>query len=324
MSRIDLSWGESVAVRKEFIECSYVKRIEYLSHNLNSMNYSPFEGDELLLEHTREVIKIQLNRTYRHVVLTNGAAGGCVIAMRAYKMQGREIAVTYQAPYFSLYPSMVKAAGLYHETQCYADPAKSVFLVDSPSNPEGIVRTANRTGMPIIYDAVYGNKVYSIMNQVIPHDVLVGSYSKLTGLNGIRIGWIATDDDLLYERIKELVAAEYCGLSVPSMNILNNILPHYDWSRFHERANNSLDDNRTQWQKLEKFFGDAKVSENGMFFWGPMDNKAKELFTKAGIIWTSSKKLGTFGDTHGRFNIGQSNELIKEAVKTVLKTDRIK
>lgn len=324
--KIDLTWGESVAVREQFIR--QVDPFNLIAKNrsdLANLNYSPFEGDPELLVNTKILIERQYGKKYRHIILTNGAAGGCVIAMRAYQKQGFKSVITYKAPYFSLYPGMIQAAGL---TQVHIYPElaiRPIALVDSPSNPLGIVREA-QTGMfefPIIWDAVYANNVYMKTNVNIPHDVLVGSYSKLTGLNGVRIGWIATDDTWIFERIKDLVTSEYCGLSVPSMQLLNECLERFDWATFERNARFALDTNREEWAKLEKYFQGEPVSENGMFFYGPMDNKCKELFEKANVLWTPGSKLGD-DDAFGRFNIGQSLSNIKNAVAQVIKIDTIR
>lgn len=325
-NKIDLQWGESAAIRHEFIK--QVDPFNLIAKNksdLSSLNYSPFEGDIELLANTRNVIERQNGKRYKHVILTNGAAGGCVIAMRAYAKQGFKTVITHEAPYFSLYPGMIQAAGL---AQTFTFPelaVKPIALVDSPSNPLGLIRHApdSMYEIPIIWDAVYANNIYTKVNVQIPHDVLVGSYSKLTGLNGVRIGWIATDDTLLFERIKDLVAAEYCGLSVPSMQLLNECLERFNWEAFERNARQALDFNREEWSKLNKFFCGTQVPENGMFSYVPMDKKCKELFEKAQILWTPGSKLGDI-DAFGRFNIGQSLNNIKNAVAQVLKIDTIR
>ncbi len=89
-------------------------------------------------------------------------------------------------------------------------------------------------------------------------------------------------------------------------------------------ANIYLNCNREEWSKLEKFFGDTPVSPIGMFYYGPMDETCKKLMNKAGIHWTPGPQMGTFHDNHGRFNIGQDNKLIRDAVKAVLKADKSK
>lgn len=325
--KIDLTWGDSVAIRENFLK-NVQGFGEYnpvlFGHDLANLNYPPFEGDPILIEHTRQVIKRQVNREYKHVILTNGAAGACAITLRAYQLQGKAIALTYEPPYFSLYPSIIKAAGLTHQTEVNGiDHLRAVHLVDSPSNPDGVIRDGDSDLLPVIWDAVYGNRICARFNRTIPHDVLVGSYSKLTGLNGIRIGWIATNDTLLFERIKELVTAEYCGLSVPSILILNQVLPGYDWESFEKGSLASLDQNRTEWQKLEKFFNYKPVADNGMFYYAAMDKHCQDLFNKAGVMWRPGSRMGTTDD-FGRFNIGQSCDLIRQAVALVLKEDRTK
>jgi aspartate/methionine/tyrosine aminotransferase len=178
-------------------------------------------------------------------------------------------------------------------------------------------------GLPVILDAVYLNQVY--MNPIsvnhIPHDVLVGSYSKLLGINGIRLGYMATNDDQLAAKMSELVTAEYCGLSMTSQDLLIDILPSFDWHQFYPYARFKLDLNREQFQKIEKFLGDVPVNSIGMFHYSPVDKKAKELLDKAGVTYTSGSLMGT-NDNFGRFNIGQSNQLVEDAVKAILKADR--
>lgn len=322
--KIDLTWGESVAVREQFI--NLINPFVMIAQNrdsLLSLNYSPFEGDTILLEHTKKVIQRQFGRTYKHVILVNGAAGGCVITMRAYAQSGKSIGLTAEAPFFSLYPSMVNAAGLEHQTKFEGlERFSIVSLIDSPSNPTGEIRVDPLPFAPVIWDAAYGNKVYTRLNPAITHDVLVGSYSKLTGLNGIRIGWIATDDSILFERIKDLVAAEYCGLSTPSSELLNKVLPDFDWASFERNSIYALDRSREEWSRLERFFGGHPTPDNGMFYYAPMDKKCQEIFTKAEVVWTPGSKLG-HNDSFGRFNIGQSLSNIKNAVAQVLKADKL-
>jgi aspartate/methionine/tyrosine aminotransferase len=144
----------------------------------------------------------------------------------------------------------------------------------------------------------------------------------MTGLNGIRIGWIALNDDKMADIIREMVAAEYCGLSVPSMDILARVLPDYPWDQFEEDSRRSLDANREEFAKLERYFSGSTVPDVGMFFYGLMDKEAKDLFFKADVVWTPGSSLG-HNDDWGRFNIGRDYETTKKAVTQVLKADGI-
>lgn len=320
----DLSFGNSVCVRQAFAETVKATPL-YLKNDLMGMDYPNHSGDPELVEITRQVIRRQIGAEYKHVFITNGATGGVNIALRAYKQQGFEYCRFRNPPYYARYPGMVEAAGMKRADPTYHGPL--VLLVDLPSNPTG--RIADYTDMikkfenyPVILDAVYYNKVYckSLMNPP-NHDVLVGSYSKLLGVNGVRLGWIATDDDLLADRITKLVAAEYLGLSTLSADLIKVCLKDFDWEKFETTAQKYLDQNREEFSKLEKFFGNEPVPKNGMFYCAPMDKQCKKLMEKAGIIWTKGPAMGATDD-FGRFNIGQDLDLVKEAVKTVLKIDK--
>ena len=339
MSKIiaDLCWGESVCVRQAFIEQTSGRPIQFGWEELEEMNYTPFNGDPVLIVETAKVILRQTGMTYKHVFLTNGATGGCTIALRACAISGNMVAaVTNSPPYFPLYPGMALAAGLRHITteKEFNDMRgwETVFLLDTPANPSGL-----HAGLPewykgggfVIWDAVYHNWVYSSILPPAPeHDIAVGSFSKLTGLNGIRIGWIATNNDWVAERVAKLIAAEYCGLSRPSKVILLSLLDQYNvepehrWGAFEKAARYNLDFNRGEWAKLERYFGGTPVPVNGMFFYSEMDESAKRLFEKAGVLYQLGSKCGT-SDDFGRFNLGQDCALVQNAVKAVLKQDKI-
>lgn len=322
----NLAWGHSVAVRQAFLETYHGNMIVFSHDALMKFDYPTHEGDAELVEITRNVIRRQVGRSYKHVLLTNGATGGVVISLRAYFEQGKSWCLTRKAPFYVRYPDMIAASGLTQvdESGYLPDEINTVVLVDIPSNPLGI-RTPIEwyPSMPTILDGVYYSPIYMPRLEHLPeHDVMVGSYSKLLGLNGIRIGWIATDDSLLYERLKVLVASEYCGLSIPSTEIIKNTLFEFNWDQFERSAKSRLDCNREEWSKLERFFGGTEVVPVGMFYYAPMDRKCKSLMEESNVIWTKGSDLGTH-DGFGRFNLGQDPALIKRAVQEILIQDRI-
>jgi aspartate/methionine/tyrosine aminotransferase len=330
--KFDLAWGESVAVRSAFLE-TLTKPVIFDYTAMEQLGYPAHEGDPALIELTRKVIKRQTGNDYQHILLTNGATGGVTIALRSLA-QSRWIqsCITRDAPFFRLYPSMIKAAGMVHFRACQikkpGEDRDSVYLVDSLSNPLGTFSTIKKNlwDSPIIWDAVYFGGVYSPGNHPQPaHDILVGSYSKLTGLNGVRIGWIATNDAQMYNRMRPLVIAEYCGLSAASTKIILETagrLTEEDWKSFERNAHSKLNWNREEFSKLEKYFGGTPVSLYGMFYYAPMDAACKKLMEKSGVVWSHGLELGA-DNNFGRFNIGQDVRLVAEAVKTVLKNDKI-
>lgn len=319
----NLGWGQSVAVREAFVR--YCKTSTVITpQSLMKYDYPAHEGDKALISLTADVIMKTLGLSYKHIFITSGATGGCVIAMRAFRQMGYSQCFTRQAPYYVRYPKMIEASGLEHTLNPLKDHLNTVALIDLPSNPLASMKVPAFIGLPVILDAVYLNQVYMdpILVKHIPHDVLVGSYSKLLGINGIRLGFMATNEDIIATKMSELVTSEYCGLSMPSQDLLVDILPTFDWDQFFPYARFKLDLNREQFQKIEKFFQDTPVNPIGMFYYAPVDAKAKEILARANVSYTPGSSMGT-NDDFGRFNVGQDNRMIEDAVKAILKADKI-
>ncbi|CAM6004860.1 unnamed protein product [Sphagnum balticum] len=250
-----MAWGNAVAVRSAFLEGLPYTFVPFTLTNEN-LAYTAHDGDAQLIEITRKVIERQVGTTYRHVFLTNGATGGCTIALRAMGWAGYKTVITRQPPYFPIYPAIIKAANMDH---VYENPEfctdNSVILFDSPSNPYGEIEHAiylpNR---PIVHDAVYHSRVYALNLKPLPCSIVVGSYSKLTGLNGLRTGWVATNDGGLAMHLKSLVEAEYCGLSSASTLVLLTALKEY-------RTKTAWEDLQKQIVKLQE---DLAISEQNL------------------------------------------------------------
>jgi len=301
MSVFDLGWGNSVAVREAFLNTYHGNPMVLAREELGKFDYPSHEGDPELVEITKKVILRQTGQKYEHVFLVNGATGGVIIALRAMKMRGAEICITRKPPFYVKYPVIIKTAGL---EQVYQDDKNrdGVTLIDYPSNPLGLTTDFGASDIPKIIDGVYLNNIYMPLTLPVPHhDVMVGSYSKLTGMNGIRVGWLATNDASLAWRFGELVTAEYCGLDTASTNILKHTMQGLNWDQFETSARFKLDCNREEWTQLERFFDGKAVNPVGMFYYGSMDAKAQEIFKKAGVAWTKGSDLGT-DDSFGRFN----------------------
>lgn len=322
-AKYDLGFGNSVCVRKAFLQNYRGNMIVFTGDMLQAMDYPDRDGDPELIELTKTVLKRQTGDDYKYVVPTNGATGGVTIALRAMKQKGYDRCHTRNAPWYLRYPSMIKAAGMVHVDENAPIDQDSVHLIDLPSNPLNQMARPNVYANELILDGVYLNKVYTDGYWRTPrHDAMIGSYSKLLGLNGIRLGWVATNNEQLYLRMKELAIGEYCGLSVPSAEIVKRMLFNYDWQWFEARARTYLNYNREEWSKLERYFGDKSVDDKGMFYYGPTDKQCAQLLAKAGVGWTRGSALGT-NDSFGRFNLGQDCDLVKKAVADILGADSI-
>ena len=324
--KFNLGWGNSVAVRQAFLETYDGNMVVFSAHGLARFDYPAHEGDPELIEITDRIIQRQTGKHYKHILLTNGATGGVVISLRAFEQKGFKYCHTRNPPYYIRYPRMIRAAGLMRVNEDFPlMHDQGVILLDMPSNPLGLCGDYPQVddGNPVILDGVYYNNVYAPRRLYAPdHDILVGSYSKLLGLNGLRVGWIATNDDDLALRLADLVTSEYCGLDTATTEIIKTTLFNFSWDSFERLARTRLDYNREQFSKLEKFFGDTPVLDLGMFAYMPVDTACKKLLEKSGIHYCKGSEMGT-NDNFARFNLGQSCEMIAEAVQTMLKNDQI-
>lgn len=326
MAEYDLSFGNSVAVREALLETTNKKFQLFSNAQLLQYDYPPKEGDPRLIDITKQVLKRHTGQDYKYVLITNGATGGVVIALRSYANEGFGWCYTRNPPYYSRYPIMFKAAGLehYYESNPYPSYSwKHVMLIDFPSNPLGLVTDMKRVKQtPAIVDGAYNGLVYNKLFVPTPqHEIYVGSYSKLLGLNGLRIGFIATNDEKRYNKMLELITGEYCGISQASSDIVVDITTDLDWDSFERNARRMLDDNREQFLKLKPYLN-TEIPEVGMFWYGHMDQKCRQIMNNASIKWTSGLSLGTHEDM-GRLNMGQNREFTKKAVDSFLKADKI-
>ncbi|WP_424533448.1 pyridoxal phosphate-dependent aminotransferase [Sphaerisporangium viridialbum] len=158
------------------------------------------------------------------VVITNGAKQALANAFMTLLDPGDEVLI--QAPHWVSFPHMVTLAGgtpviiptgpdtgFKMMPQAVAEritPRTRVLLVNSPSNPTGVVyeraelealaEVALRAGLTIVSDEIYGDLVYedarftsvaSLGHDVRARTVTVGGLSKTFAMTGWRVGFAA-------------------------------------------------------------------------------------------------------------------------------------
>mmetsp|Transcript_18060 Transcript_18060/g.57726 ORF Transcript_18060/g.57726 Transcript_18060/m.57726 type:complete len:395 (+) Transcript_18060:354-1538(+) len=159
------------------------------------------------------------------VVLTSGCSGALDIAIKALCSEGDELLVP--RPGFALYETLAKSNGadvkyydlvpdrsweadLEHLEKCIGGKTRAI-LVNNPSNPCGsvysqehlnaILAIAEKHGLPIIADEIYGNitfdghKFHALASLTKTVPILeVGGIAKEFLVPGFRIGWIILHD----------------------------------------------------------------------------------------------------------------------------------
>ena len=320
--KIDFGWGNP-----HFLLEILDKKLGGINYfpDIRKMSYGPYEGIEALISKTHETILKTTGQKYSHILITNGASSAINLLLRKFKAQGGRDILTTQYGYPS-YEEMIKRAGLKrvrgldtlqvnlglsHDLMSNI----SMRLIDSPENPMGEQFTG---GDPTtdIWDGVYHNNIYTNQLHLQPkHKYFVGSYSKLLGLAGCRIGFIAMNDPIAYEGLLAESRNELTGISRPSQELVVNILGRLDLDRFMLDGKESLNDNKYEFQKIEYLFDGQRVNEVGMFYCAKVDPKAIQLLDGVGVGYVM------LDDETIRLSMGQTNQITKDGIKAILKKD---
>jgi aspartate/methionine/tyrosine aminotransferase len=154
------------------------------------------------------------------------------------------------------------------------------------------------------------------------HEAVAGSLSKLTGINGIRIGWLSTDSLSLYHKAREYVASTSCGISYPSQFIADQILRKVNLDDFYKESNDLLNCNKEQLNKLGCILGHQPIPKFGMFALFEIDDKLEALLQKASVKVMPGNLCGDVNRHSIRINLANSRELTKLMVNTIIRLDK--
>lgn len=310
----NFAWGNPYFLL-EILDRQYTQSL--VLNDIKSMAYGPDEGLEETIDAVRYTIKKTMGLEYKHILITNGATQGINTILRCLAKNGAKHVLTgkYGYPY---YGNMIEKAGLNRIKGLDSTfPATTTIkLIDSPCNPFG-EQVRGSWGTNTVWDSVYHNNVYTNnLTKKPSHSVMVGSFTKLLGIAGARVGYIATNSEKEYKMYKNESLYDLATISIPSQNLIIDILNNIDLDDFVKRGNLSLCDNREEFSKIRHIFDNQQVQETGMFYCVKADKKAIDLLDKCGIIFIR------LDDEYIRLSLGQTNNLTKNAINAILKGDR--
>jgi aspartate/methionine/tyrosine aminotransferase len=311
--KFDCAWGNPYFL----LDILKYSTPSIFQHNISDMAYGPYEGNSELIEKTHGVIFKTTGQKYKYILITNGASGALNLILRRFKAKGGEKVYTTQYGYPS-YEGFIKRAGLdrIRSLKAYVESEKGIRLIDSPENPSGEQYIIGYSTSDI-WDSAYNSQIYTKWTGIIPgHKIMVGSYSKLLGIAGARVGYIATNDLLTYEDLKEESRSEYTGTSKPGQNMVSQILDNLDLIQFMKYGSRDLCYNKEEFQKIEYLFDGQKINEVGMFYCTKADPKAIKLLDRVGVGYVVLDK-----DTI-RLSMGQHLKITKECIGAILKGDK--
>jgi aspartate/methionine/tyrosine aminotransferase len=286
------------------------------------MGYPPYEGDPELVEMVRELTKRFTGKNFKHITITAGCTNAVMASIYALSNNRTECVGTRDLCYLR-YPHMVNMAGLLPTDLQVLSP-DDIALVDSPSNPLGEVLYHGGGTTKVIWDGAYHSPLYGVpeaINSVPEASIFCGSLSKLTSLNGLRLGWTATNYKELHDSVVRYNRFQLCGVSVPSQEIAKEILK--DQGRFDLYmviGRGMIDRNREIVSKLGSLLGNQTVPDKGMFALFEVDDKAEELFKRANVQFTDGRECGARFQSV-RVSLGNSVKDTQDMLGRILKAD---
>jgi aspartate/methionine/tyrosine aminotransferase len=324
MKILDFGWGDTRGVRDVLLEV--YQNLTLIQHMpLRKFGYPSYEGDPDLIKMLKNLTKKLTDLNYEYICVTAGCTHALNASIYAMNMDRTETLFT-RSMYYPRYPELARMAGLYHhrdEIKTFRE--EDIFLVDSPSNPLGLLGPLNKTNPNrTIWDAAYHTPTYGIALpglHNIDAAVFCGSVSKLTGMNGIRLGWTATNDAELHDKIKNYVKNDTCGVSYPSQWIAMDILSSERMlEEFFKYSATMVEYNKEEVLKLKNILGSDRMPTHGMFAFYEVDDSLLSLFDKACVKFTNGQDCGAKVKSI-RINLGNSNMQTREMVERIKNAD---
>jgi len=331
----DFSWGDTSGIREIML-----KHSGHIFYSTRAMPWSLFgypehEGVMELRNLTKALIKNLTGREYRYIIITNGALQSLNAYVNSKVNSNTEILYTNNM-YFAFYPNIAANMRLKHigDIKKALNPGKqNIGIIDSPSNPMGDMFDGNsQVKENVVWDAAYFSPTYCGMKvnekklkcmPIIPdHDAMAGSFNKLTGINGLRIGWLATNSNIIFNRTLKYIESDTCGVSYPSQWAILQILKYVDLNAFFIESKDMLDVNRNEISRLDHLFSGQPIPDTGMFALFEVDQALKDLLAKANV---KTMEGSLCGDTRNsvRFNLAKSIRDTKAMVDAVIRADKV-
>lgn len=317
-------WGEPYCVREALKH--YYKKKYHTQVDIDSIKYQPYEGDLELVKLTKKFVKDTTGVEYKHLIITNGTTGALNIVLRSLQRKHGYKNCYIHKYHFSFYPTIIsknnytQKIGLYQNHELELGGKDTIGMVDSPSNPSGDLLLYTDTYNNIIWDSVYHNPVFINTIPVKPdHRVNCGSYSKCFGITGARTGWIATNNDEDYLLFKEENMYENCSVSYFSQNFVLDLMQNTDIDAFMKSSRYRVNNNREMFDRICYLFDGQSVPENGMFYAVWASPYTIKLLDKLNVKTIQMDALGN--DKFLRFNLAQTNDLTKKAIRYIIKED---
>ncbi len=209
-------------------------------------------------------------------------------------------------------------------------PEADLFFICSPNNPTGTVATptqlqslidhAQKTNAAILFDAAYASFIghpYSIFDIEGGKEIAIetGSFSKLAGFTGIRLGWTVVPKGRFHKAWRRLNATLFNGASLISQEGGAACLEEKGWTDLQQIANYYLENARLLKEALPV---PSYGGEKAPYIWAHFGGASWEAFDKLlsqGLITTPGIGYGPSGEGFLRLSSLGSREDILHATQ---------
>lgn len=220
---IDLAVGEARVVRQALLSIYPQDLFRY--NDLRDCDYQPPSGYPPLVKFLEE-------KHGCRVIVTNGAKQALCAVFHAVKQMGLN-AVAMRAPYWSQMPQAIRLLGL--DVVISDEPVEgAAYLMVAPNNPDGWMpfpdwlakarARCKELNVPLIHDAAYYTETYVDGDLPPLADIVIHSASKMFGLSGLRVGYVVTNNDFVYDKVGDYVEAATVGVSLPSQHFFYEVM----------------------------------------------------------------------------------------------------
>ena len=316
----------------------------------NYNQYTPTQGNSILIEKIHTWISEKKNRAPEDVLITSGTSGGIYLAFLALLNPLDEIIIP--DPYFVLYKELAILVGakpiLVDTYPLFEYKAESIIshitsktkaiIINSPANPTGkiieqveidkIIEIAKKHDLYIISDEIYEHFYYQD-DDILPSSfekynktILLNGFSKACSTTGWRIGYAAGPKEVI-SAMKKLQQYTYVCAPAP----LQKAIIHF----FTDECQELLDQEWKNYKKksiifhqiIQKSFSDYTPSQGAFyaFLRAPQRYNDDEFVIKAikNNVLIIPGSVFSQKNTHFRVSFALSDEKIIEGANILNK-----
>ncbi|XP_019094438.1 PREDICTED: tryptophan aminotransferase-related protein 1-like [Camelina sativa] len=170
----------------------------------------------------------------RYIVVGTGSSQLCQAALFALSSLSEvtPVSIVAAVPYYSTYVEEASYldSKLYKwegDARTFDKKGPYIEMVTSPNNPDGTMREPvvnRREGGKVIHDFAYYWPHYTPITRRQDHDLMLFTFSKITGHAGSRIGWALVKDIEVAKKMVQYLTVNSIGVSKESQTRATTIL----------------------------------------------------------------------------------------------------